>query len=99
MLHKLVHCSVMMLHFKVTLQCRDFYHHARTQKVLSKRERERGGGYNSYNVLFLFLRGETGSKIALKAGHHRLASNTPFQWRFAGGPVMAHLNGVSQAGR
>ena len=23
--------------------------------------------------------------------HHRPASKTPFQWRFAGGPMMAHL--------
>ena len=24
-------------------------------------------------------------------GHHRHASETPFQWRFAGGPMMARL--------
>ena len=24
-------------------------------------------------------------------GHHRLASETPFQWRFAGGPMIAHF--------
>ena len=24
-------------------------------------------------------------------GHHRHASETPFQWRFAGGPMMAQL--------
>ena len=23
-------------------------------------------------------------------GHHRPASETPFKWRFAGGPLMAH---------
>ena len=25
----------------------------------------------------------------LKVGHHRLASETPFEWRFAGGPMVA----------
>ena len=25
-------------------------------------------------------------------GHHRHASETPFKWRFAGGPIMARLN-------
>ena len=24
-----------------------------------------------------------------KVGHHRPASETPFQWRFAGGPMLA----------
>ena len=24
-------------------------------------------------------------------GHHRYASETSFKWRFAGGPIMAHL--------
>ena len=28
-------------------------------------------------------------QIALKAGYHRPASETPFKWRFAGGPMMA----------
>ena len=28
-------------------------------------------------------------QITLKAGHHRPASETPFKWRFAGGPMMA----------
>ena len=30
-------------------------------------------------------------QMALKAGHHRPASETPFKfkWRFAGGPMMA----------
>ena len=27
--------------------------------------------------------------IPLKVGHHRLASETPSKWRFAGGPIMA----------
>ena len=26
-------------------------------------------------------------QIALKAGHHRPASETPFKWHFAGGPM------------
>ena len=26
-----------------------------------------------------------------KLGHHRPASETPFKWRFVGGPKMAHL--------
>ena len=28
-------------------------------------------------------------QIALKADRHRPASETPFKWRFAGGPMMA----------
>ena len=28
-------------------------------------------------------------QIPLKMGHHRPASETPFKWRFAGGPMMA----------
>ena len=24
-------------------------------------------------------------------GHHRPANEMPFKWRFAGGPIMAHL--------
>ena len=28
-------------------------------------------------------------EIPLKAGHHRSASETPFQWHFAGAPMMA----------
>ena len=31
------------------------------------------------------MRGER-IKITLKAGHHRPASETPFQWQFTGGP-------------
>ena len=27
----------------------------------------------------------------LMSGHHRHTSETPFKWRFAGGPVMARL--------
>ena len=68
-------------------------HDARTQKVLSK------GGPTQTTFFFCFLMGETEFKIALKAGHHRPASETPFKWRFAGESMMAHLNGVSQAGQ
>ena len=32
------------------------------------------------------------TKPAFNVGHHRPATETPFQWRFAGGPAMvAHL--------
>ena len=27
-------------------------------------------------------------------GHHRSASETPFKWRFAGGPIMAHYSDI-----
>ena len=39
-----------------------------------------------------FMSGER-VQIAIKAGNHRPASETPFKWRFAG------LNGVSLVGR
>ena len=29
--------------------------------------------------------------IIAEQGHHRHASETPFKWRFAGGPMLAHL--------
>ena len=28
-------------------------------------------------------------------GHYRHASEMPFQWSFAGGPMMAHFSGIS----
>ena len=31
-------------------------------------------------------------QIPLKAGQYRPASETPFKWRFAGGPIMAQHN-------
>ena len=50
-------------------------------------------GSNSDNVLFLFFsfffRGERLQRPP-KAGNYRPASKTPFQWRFAGGPIVAH---------
>ena len=42
---------------------------------------------NFDNVFFL----DEGIRIPLKAGHHRPASETPFQWRFADVPMMAHI--------
>ena len=30
-------------------------------------------------------------QLPLLAGHQRAASETPFKWRFAGGPMMAHI--------
>ena len=51
----------------------------------------RGGPTVTTFLLFSFYEGKR-IKIALKAGHHRPASETPFKWRFAGGPMMAqHL--------
>ena len=46
------------------------------------------GGPTLTTVFFLFVRGER-IQIALIAAHHRLASETPFKWRFAGGRMMA----------
>ena len=34
---------------------------------------------------------DEGIRIPLKAGHHRPACETPFQWRFADVPMMAHI--------
>ena len=41
-------------------------------------------------LLFLFFCWSEGGRIQipLLAGHHRPASETPFIWRFAGGPMM-----------
>ena len=38
---------------------------------------------------FFFVDGmEGGSKLPLKVGHHRPASETPLKWRFAGVPIL-----------
>ena len=42
------------------------------------------GGPTFFFFGFLISRGKR-IQIALKAGHHRLASETPLKWRFAGG--------------
>ena len=39
------------------------------------------------------LKNRIAAKQAFNVGpHHRHASETPFIWRFAGGPMMAHLH-------
>ena len=51
-------------------------------------------GSNSATLTFFFfvfllvMRGGL-IQIPHKVGHHRSASETPFKWRFAGGPMMA----------
>ena len=45
-------------------------------------------GSHFVNVFYKFMRGGM-IQIALKAGHHWPTSETPFKWRFAGGPMMA----------
>ena len=37
---------------------------------------------------FFFFDGGERIQIPLKAGHHLPASETPFKWRFAGGPML-----------
>ena len=36
----------------------------------------------------------TNSAFNVHVGHHRPANETPFKWRFAGGPMMAHFSGI-----
>ena len=51
----------------------------------------RGGPTLTTYLFFLkLMRGEM-IQIPLKAGHHQPASETPFKWRFAGGPMMVHI--------
>ena len=38
---------------------------------------------------FKLVRGRERIQISHKSTHHRPASETPFEWRFAGGPMMA----------
>ena len=51
----------------------------------------------SQNIGFLINTGPDPLKITKPSsqhsmlGHHRHASETPFKWRFAGGPMMARL--------
>ena len=39
----------------------------------------------------IFFWGERGSKNHQKVGNYRPASKVPLKWRFAGGPIMAHI--------
>ena len=41
-----------------------------------------------FHVFFQWMRGER-IQIQIISGHHRLTSKGPFQWRFAGGPMLA----------
>ena len=68
-------------------------HHVRIQRV------DRGPGHplkNHKNIGFL-NNSDPDPPKNYKAtehsmlGHHRHASETPFKWRFAGGPMMARL--------
>ena len=59
--------------------------HARSQAVLSGR----GGGSNVDSGFFVDEEGRGTNQISLQAGHLRPASETPFDWRFAGVPMMA----------
>ena len=54
---------------------------ARIQKIVSE-------GSNFDNFFFSLMRGGR-IRIPLLAGHQRPARETPFKWRFAGGPMMA----------
>ena len=52
---------------------------------------QRGSNYDK--VFFSFMRGGEGRiQIPLLAGHQRPACETPFKWRFAGGPMIATWN-------
>ena len=52
---------------------------------------------NHKNVGFLTetdldpLENHKATKLAFNVGPYRPTSETPFKWRFAGGPIMAHL--------
>ena len=43
----------------------------------------------TFFFVFISLKSEGTIQIPLLAGHQRPASETPFKWRFAGGPTMA----------
>ena len=61
-----------------------WFTHARIQKVLSE-----GSNFNFlFFFFFFFMRGGR-IQIPLLAGHQRLASETLFKWRLAGGPMVA----------
>ena len=72
--HKPAHAHTLARAFTVQKQ-------ARIQKVLSARVQRKSD--NVFVVVYLM------SGVPLKSGHHRPASETPFKWRFTGGPTMA----------
>ena len=51
----------------------------------------------SYELILYFRykhlvdEGEERIQIPLKVGHNRRTSETPFKWRFAGGPMLPHI--------
>ena len=59
--------------------------HARIQEVLSE-----GFNFDGFFSLFVFSLMRGGRiQIPLLTAHQWPASETPFKWRFAGGPMMA----------
>ena len=50
---------------------------------------QRGFNSDGFFVCLFFSDEEKRIQIALKAGHHRPTSETPFKWGFTGGPMMA----------
>ena len=58
-----------------------YIEHARIQKVFQR-------GFDFENVFFLV---DVWIRISLKSGQYRSASETPFKWRFAGGPIMPNI--------
>ena len=77
-------------------------HHSATQAVMDQEGGTGGPGplpplKNHKNIGFLSNTGPDHLKITKlpsqhsMLGHHRNASETPFKWCFAGGPMMARL--------
>ena len=50
---------------------------------------QRGPTLTSFYFYFFYMMRGGRIQIQLLAGHERTASETPFKWRFAGGPMMA----------
>ena len=63
--------------------------HVRIQRALSEWvEINSDNVYLNYYFCFFYLVDDGRERVTTKTGHHRSASETPFQWRFAGGPMM-----------
>ena len=82
----------MSLKFSVCFLC---FHHLPISIYRMRGSREFcKRGSNSGNIFFFFFFNSTKNsahqcQIALKAGHHRPASKTPFKWHFSGRLMMA----------
>ena len=56
---------------------------------MEKKNNYRSGPLNSGVLEIGYLGISANTQLAIKAGHYRPISKTPFEWRFVSGPIVA----------